>query len=101
MARLSGVLVVKAAEAIETAGITYRQFDYWWRMGWVGDGSEPGSGGRRDLDEAQLVRLRRLAALVNTGLRPDLAASLLDNAEISRRGKATITLNKVKIVVAA
>lgn len=103
MGGVAAVLVVSSSvkDAVYGAGITYRQFDYWWRMGWIGDGSEPGQGHRRKLTPEQVSRIRKLAALVNAGLSPEVAARALSRARTSRRGRTYIAIGDVQIIVGA
>lgn len=64
--------------------ISYRQLDYWCRQGWVhsryawknGEASDGGSGSRRDFTDDEERVLRRMAALVNHGFRPEAAARI-------------------------
>lgn len=82
-------------------GITYRQFDHWWRMGWIGDGSTPGSGHDRALTDRQVQRIRLMAELVNAGIRPDVAAKALTRSTTSRRGRTYLRIGRVQITVEA
>ena len=87
-------------QAAQRAGITYRQLDYWLRRGFLGesDSNTPGSGYVRDLTVTQVERLTQLAALVQAGVRPEVAAAWLDEAQdadgvkVIEHGPVRITL---------
>lgn len=60
-------------EAVERAGITYRQIDFWIRSGYVHvDGH--GSGNKREVDDLEASVVRDMAALVRAGFRAEAAA---------------------------
>ncbi len=57
---------MNSAEVMKRAGCTYRQLDYWSRMGYL-DGAQPGSGNARDWTGAQADEAATLARLVASG----------------------------------
>lgn len=74
------------------AGISYRQYDYWIRRGWLkprfctrGKSSTAidhgGSGVSRDLAPGEEPIAILMGRLVNTGIRPETAAFAARNAE--------------------
>ena len=90
---------MNAVQAAKRAGISYRQFDHWWRRGYIGDSSFLGSGYSREITRAQYVHLVRVAALVKVGVRPDQACRLIRRAEIDDDGSLVIKVGKVHILV--
>lgn len=90
---------MNAPQAALRAGITYRQFDHWWRKGWIGSGPI-GQGHLREITAPEMRRIMRLAALVSAGMNPQLAAAALDRA-IEDNGAAVIVTGSVRIIVEA
>lgn len=76
---------VGARQAAERAGITYRQFDFWVRRGWIKVETPEGEGsGRPRLVQWHEVEvLRLMGALVAAGVEPEVAAG------VARRLRAT------------
>lgn len=60
--------------------ISYRQLDYWVRMGYLKPRHIGGSGNPRDFTNEEEIVLIRMARLVNAGLRPDVAAKAARSA---------------------
>lgn len=66
---------LSSADVVETAGVTYRQLDYWARRGYVRPlPRDPGQGYPRHWDEAEVDVVRIMAALVRDGYRVPVAA---------------------------
>ena len=72
---------VKATALAAKAGITYRQFDYWCRSGYVPGAYGTGSGINRSLTSDQVVYVLRLAKLVKAGFSVQTAAEVLQQAD--------------------
>jgi hypothetical protein len=66
---------VNSLTAADRVGIGYRQLDHWIRKGYI-RGGLPGSGHPRDLPGAEVEVLRYMAALVNSGVHPTMAAPI-------------------------
>lgn len=49
-------------QVARSAGVSYRQIDYWCRCGLIDGTTNPGSGGRRAFTAAQVRRVHELAA---------------------------------------
>lgn len=65
------------AARLREAGVTYRQFDYWLRHGYVPNADPtPGTGYRREITAEQAEHLRIMGALVAAGLQPEAASRL-------------------------
>src|SRR5262245_58338550 len=64
------------ADTLRHFGVTYRQFDYWARMGYLGDDLIPhGSGIPRDITPMAIRRAAVMGALIEMGFATgDLAA---------------------------
>lgn len=56
-------------------GVSYRQLDYWARMGYL-NVDEPGSGRRRDWPPGELAVARQMGRLVQAGIPPELASGI-------------------------
>lgn len=85
--------------AAERVGITYRQLDHWYRRGYLGPVTKPGSGYDRHVTVTELARLQALAALVKAGMRVDVAAQHLDNATTDEDGTLTLTSAGLTITI--
>lgn len=80
---------VTAAEACKQAGVTYRQFDYWCRRGWIKAEQEQfgGSGRPRSVPWREVKILRLMGQLTAVGLEPYVAhevARALDAHGVAR-----------------
>ena len=89
-------------QAARRAGVTTRQLDHWCRRGWISPRTQQpiGHGIVREFTRDEVTRIKHLAALVNAGMRPELAAAALDRA-VDDNGRAVIITGKVTIVVEA
>lgn len=69
-------------EAAARLGVTYRQLDYWCRIGLVSEqkAERHGSGRNRTFTRVEMTRLTHLTRLVHLGLDPRRAAEILDSA---------------------
>lgn len=65
-------------------GVTYRQFDYWCRVGWVVlEGSpEPGSGRYRNITPVVTAQLMVMKELVDFGMSPRVAALAAERVRV-------------------
>lgn len=76
-------------------GLTYRQLDYWTRRGYLRcvGAQYPGSGVLRFWDPDDVVTLRRVTALADTGMRPSVAFKLARGDEIEwlERGRILVS----------
>lgn len=67
---------MKALDLCHRAGITYRQLDYWSRVGYVHERNPgPGSGYSRDYDDTEVAVAMRMGALVRARVQVRDAAS--------------------------
>lgn len=61
-----GCTLAGVTEVLRALGITYRQLDYWARMGYIHvDGSNAGSGSRRRFTPDDIDRLAVIAAMAD------------------------------------
>lgn len=75
-------------------GVSYRQIDHWVRRGWLRpDQPIPGSGNPREWTNEELDVARRMAALVNAGISPAVAA------DAARKGGEAWLSPHVKVTV--
>lgn len=81
----------------QTAGITYRQFDYWSRLGYItAEVPAIGQGSRRLFTQAEALRTRLMAELIrDAGITPAKAAEL--SKELSARGEVRCGKFLIKI----
>lgn len=68
-------MTVKALDAVDQAGITYRQLDHWIRSGYI-HGTCPGSGHRRELTDYEFQVVRHMSVLIDAGVLASVAAPL-------------------------
>lgn len=62
---------MKAHDLAHAAGITYRQLDYWSRVGYLTERSPgAGSGSLRDYTDTETAVAVRMGALVRAGVEP-------------------------------
>ena len=64
-------------------GISFRQIDFWVTKGYLPSVQKMGQGNYRRWELADVVRLSKIAALVQIGFLPQRAIELLD-AEVDR-----------------
>ena len=57
-------------------GITYRQFDWWSRQGWIRPSSPAGSGNDREFPQNEVRIFRIIATLTIIGFKPSHAAEI-------------------------
>ena len=76
---------------LATTGITYRQLDYWVRIGYLRpDNPEPGSGISRDWSDHELAVARTMGILIRAGLAVDRAATVARETFAYPFGRATL-----------
>lgn len=63
-------------EVAAQAGVSYRQLDYWVRVGWLHPEGKKGSGRQRTWPEAEIDMALAMGALVKYGVDPALAFEL-------------------------
>lgn len=61
-------------QVCELAGISYRQLDYWTRLGYLHPDHRGGTGYDRAWSETETVKVHAMAAMVRAGLTPAAAA---------------------------
>ncbi|MGC8626273.1 MAG: MerR family transcriptional regulator [Acidimicrobiales bacterium] len=85
---------LKATEVCQVVGITYRQLDFWARIGLLGPSMAQGrgSGNWRAWSYADLLHLKVVERLVHAGLSPRLAQSAVDCLRSSKEGTTDATL---------
>jgi hypothetical protein len=71
---------VNGKQAAQAAAVSYRQFDYWCRSGYLGEHlrAAPGNGNPRRVGPDELLRARLLGQLTAAGVDVARAAQLLD-----------------------
>ena len=77
---------MNAPELVDTAGITYRQLDYWTRRGYLRAAeANPGCGRDRQYSPDETAVARRMGGLGGAGLTVESAAAIArgDRAAIS------------------
>lgn len=74
-------------EAAEAAGITYRQLDYWTRLGWLNARRSncPGSGHQREYLPAEIRVAAWMGILTNEGIKPPVAEGIARDLESTGR----------------
>jgi len=82
---------MRTTEVCRLAGATYRQVDYWARLGILSSGSAtPGPGVRRHWTLADAHRIRLVAQAVRIGMLPRpalyLAAAMSDDEVVTAPG---------------
>jgi DNA-binding transcriptional MerR regulator len=86
---------LSAPEMIRNAPrLTYRQLDYWTRVGWLkcqDRGPKAGSGAPRRYPFSQMILARRMLALINYGLKPSAAHEIATNHDELTAVMATLT----------
>lgn len=69
---------MSAVDVAQRAGVTYRQLDHWFRLGYLSANGQPtgspGSGHDREFTYDEVRRLTLLARLVSAGVKPSKAA---------------------------
>ena len=69
---------MNSTELCAAAGITYRQLDYWTRVGYLTPATEAhGSGSQRKWDSSMLFKAKQMARLTKAGLLPVTADALV------------------------
>lgn len=66
---------MRFTQAVDGAGITYRQADHWRRSGYIQAAVE-GTGYVSEISQTEARVLSRMAALVNAGMKPAAAAAI-------------------------
>lgn len=62
------VVLIKSQDLLERTGITYRQLDYWCRIGLIpvhGGPANPGSGRSRQFDESIVEKIKVVHRICN------------------------------------
>lgn len=74
---VGGPAALTLHDVCAAAHISYRQLDYWIRVGFLSaEGNGGGSGTSRRFDSAVMCRARLIGELVASGFRPDRAAEI-------------------------
>lgn len=73
-----------SAEVMDATGLTYRQVDYWTRMGWLRTvtAPTPGSGYWRAYPRAEVRVAHLMVAMANAGVAVQVAAEAARRATV-------------------
>lgn len=73
---MSAAAVTAWEQVRGTPHLSYRQFDYWTHLSYIGASLAPGSGNPRTLPAGEVAVVQVMAALVHAGVVPAVAAVL-------------------------
>jgi len=71
-------------ELADLVGITFRQLDFWVSKGYLPTVASEGPGKHRRWHVDEVVRLSKIAGLVDIGFLPERAVELLDSKAVGR-----------------
>jgi MerR HTH family regulatory protein len=75
--------MLRSPEVCDVAGISYRQLDYWTRLGYLHPAHRGGIGYDRAWSQAEAVKVCAMAAMVRAGLRPSAAARYVNRGQMA------------------